>query len=100
MALSRVGCSPKVLNDINPSLWESIVHASFAKQLREPDLGIRNPTIRRRQEAYWRGHQVGAACGRGTSGIRRAIASRPQLAAGEVSQEGKKKPQRLEWAVA
>src|SRR6266511_3501566 len=100
MALSRVGCSPKVSNDINTSFGESIVHASFAKQSREPHLWIGKPTIHHRQEAYWRGHQVGAACGRGVSDIRRAIASRPQLTAGEVSQGGIKKPQRLEWAVA
>src|SRR5919108_1042452 len=100
MALSRAGCSPKVSNDIHTSLWESIVHASFAKQSREPDLWIGKPTIHRRQEAYWRGHQVGAACGRGVSDIRRAIASHPQLTAEEVSQGGIKKPQRLEWAVA
>src|SRR6266511_5200681 len=91
MALSRVGCSPKVSNDINTSFWESIVHASFAKQSREPHLWIGKPTIHHRQEAYWRGHQVGAACGRGVSDIRRAIASRPKLTAGEVSQGGIKK---------
>src|SRR5919109_2683231 len=100
MALSRVGCSPKVSNDMNTSLWESIVHASFAKQSWEPDLWIGKPTIHHRQDAYWRGHQIGAACGRGVSDIRRSIASHPQLTAREVSQGGIKKPQRLEWAVA
>src|SRR6266498_2304376 len=75
MALSRGGCSPKVSNDINTSFWESIVHASFAKQSREPHLWIGKPTIHHRQEAYWRGHQVGAACGRGVAGRHKKTAT-------------------------
>ena len=100
MALSRVGCSPKVSNDMNTSLWGRIVHAYLSRHPREPDLGLGNWTIHRRHQTYWRGHQVGAAYGRGVSDIRRAMAGRPQLTAGEVLQGGIKKPQRLGWAVA
>jgi hypothetical protein len=57
-------------------------------------------TIHRRQGAYWRGRQVGAACGRSVSDTRQAIASRPQLTAGEVLQGDIKKPQSLGLAFA
>src|SRR5262245_54105155 len=91
MALSRVGCSPKVSTDMNTSLWGRIVQAYLSRHPREPDLGIGKWTIQRRRQSYWRGHQVGAACGRGVSDIRQTMAGRPQLTAGEVLQGGIKK---------
>ena len=100
MALSRVGCSPKVSNDMNTSRWRRIVHAYRSRHPREPDLGLGKWTIHRRHRTYRRGPQGGAACGRDVSDRRRAMAGRLPLTAGEVWQGGIKKPQRLGWAVA